>query len=280
MSFKVIIPARYNSTRLPGKPLLDVAGKTMIQRVYEATCLSDAEEVIVATDDQRIIDACKSFSAKYCMTAKTHLSGTDRLEEVANAFKLKPDQIIVNVQGDEPLIDPALINQVAKNLADNSWASVASLCETMETSEAVFNSNNVKVVFNKVGEASYFSRAPIPWQRQYIEQESTLQSEFSLKQLSSSNKNSTSNNNSFTYKDNGIAPKSYYRHIGIYAYRTQFLHDFVSWTPSSAELLESLEQLRALENGSRIHMALACKKVATGVDTQQDLDEVRQLFSS
>jgi 3-deoxy-manno-octulosonate cytidylyltransferase (CMP-KDO synthetase) len=260
MSFKVIIPARYQSTRLPGKPLLDIAGKPMIQRVYESACKSSASEVIVATDDNRIVEACSNFGAKICLTASTHQSGTDRLQEVVEQLSLQEDEIIVNVQGDEPLIAPELINQVANNLAITPWASMASLCELMNDIESVLNPNNVKVVFNKLGEALYFSRAPIPWHR-----DASTITEFK--------------NNKVVYKfTNEFKAANYYRHIGIYAYRTQFLNSFVTWTPAQLEVLESLEQLRALANGNKIHMALACQVVAPGIDTQEDLDKVRQLF--
>jgi len=261
MSFKVIIPARYQSTRLPGKPLLDIAGKPMIQRVYEAACRSDAQEVIIATDDQRISDACKKFDAKVCMTSKTHQSGTDRLHEVVQALGFSKEEVVVNVQGDEPLIAPSLINQVANNLLLCQWASIASLCEKITEIESVFNPNNVKVVFDVNNEALYFSRAPIPWQRDLIK----YQAQSELKHV-------------YTISQDGINLENYFRHIGIYAYRTDFLHQFVKWLPAKMELLESLEQLRALANGHRIHIAEACEAVAPGVDTQADLEKIRKIF--
>lgn len=261
MTFKVIIPARFQSTRLPGKPLLDIAGKPMIQRVYEAACQSNAQEVVIATDDQRIFDICQKFASKVCMTAKTHQSGTDRLQEVVQALNFQNHEVVVNVQGDEPLIAAALINQVADNLLASQWASIASLCESMNDFESVFNPNNVKVIFNHKNEALYFSRSLIPWQRDAIHYE-----------------HPDSETNIYKINKEKFKSNHYYRHIGIYAYRTSFLHQFVQWPPAQMELLESLEQLRALANGHRIHMDLACESVAPGVDTQDDLDKIRKLF--
>ncbi len=264
MNFKVIIPARYQSSRLPGKPLLDIAGKPMIQRVYEAAKQSKADEIIIATDDKKILNCAESFGAKVCMTLDTHPSGTDRLQEVASKYGFDDDDIVVNVQGDEPLIPPALINQVAENLSHHSWASIASLCERIDAVDAVFNPNNVKVVFNKIGEALYFSRAPIPWSRNLV----TLKSIESM-------------DDSFSYDVNRaeLSQLDYYRHIGIYAYRTQFLNEYVTWETSRLESMESLEQLRALDHGHRIHMDFACEPSASGVDTEKDLEEIRQFFS-
>lgn len=249
--FIVVIPARYASSRLPGKPLLDIAGKTMIQRVYEQACLSDAEEVVVATDDARIEANCQSYGAKVCMTKEDHPSGTDRIQEVAEQLGLSDDAIIVNVQGDEPLIPPAIINQVADNLAGNNKALMSTLCEKIEDTETIFNPNAVKVVFDDSGLALYFSRAPIPWFRDGFNQEPV--------QLPAS--------------------IDYYRHIGIYAYRVAFLHQYVGWSPSALEQTESLEQLRAMSNGVSIHVEKACEKPLAGVDTQADLDLVRELIA-
>src|SRR5690606_34579560 len=214
MGFKVIIPARYQSSRLPAKPLLDIAGKPMIQRVYEAACLSEAQEIIVATDDVRIAEVCKSFGAKVCMTATTHQSGTDRLQEVVQTLGFDEQQVVVNVQGDEPLIAPTLINQVANNLLTSAWASMASLCEKILDRESVFNPNHVKVIFNAKNEALYFSRAVIPWQRDAFQYQT----------------DNTGNLN-YQVKSEKLQVDHYYRHIGIYAYRTHFLHQFVTWPP-------------------------------------------------
>ena len=214
MEFIVVIPARYASSRLPGKPLLDIAGKPMIQRVYEQALESSAARVIIATDDTRIETSAQGFGAEVIMTHEGHHSGTDRLEEVVRTLALDDDAIVVNVQGDEPLIPPALIDQVALNLANHDEAGLATLCERIHDVESVFNPNVVKVVFDQQGFACYFSRAPIPWSR-----------------------------NTFSEADPHLSPSAeYYRHIGIYAYRTEFLKNYVVWPPSMTEKTEQLEQ--------------------------------------
>ncbi|MCR8921892.1 3-deoxy-manno-octulosonate cytidylyltransferase [Dasania sp. GY-MA-18] len=255
MSFSIIIPARYASTRLPGKPLLDIAGKPMIQHVYERAEQSQAQRVIIATDDQRIADAAKGFGAEVAMTKASHESGTDRLQEVAAQLQLPDEHILVNVQGDEPLIPAAVINQVANNLSDNSFASMATLIERIADAETVFNPNAVKVVINKQGQVLYFSRAPMPWCRD-------LWAQF--------------NDNNKPALPEG---SSYYRHIGIYAYRVNFLHDFVQWPMSMLEQTEKLEQLRAMENGVAIHAQEAVQAIPTGIDTAADLAKVRAIFA-
>jgi 3-deoxy-manno-octulosonate cytidylyltransferase (CMP-KDO synthetase) len=250
MSFTVVIPARHGSTRLPGKPLLDIAGKTMVQRVWEQACKSSAGEVVIATDDTRIFELAQQFGASACMTSPDHPSGTDRLQEVATQFGWDDEQIVVNVQGDEPLIPPAVIDQVALNLANHDRAGMATLCEDIDSLEELVNPNAVKVVFDAQGMALYFSRATIPWPReQFMHGQQTM-------------------------PDSG----NWYRHIGIYAYRTRFLHQYVSWRPAPLELLEHLEQLRALHNGVGIHVARALQDVPGGVDTPADLDAVRARF--
>lgn len=251
MSYTVVIPARYGSTRLPGKPLLEIGGKPMIQRVWEQARASGADAVVVATDDQRIVDAVERFGATACLTSAQHPSGTDRLQEVASQLGLDDDHIVVNVQGDEPLIPPAVIDQVAHNLAGNAQAGIATLCEPVRDVQALTNPNVVKVVSDARGMALYFSRATIPWPRD----------EFA--------------------RDASAMPGQgeWFRHIGIYAYRTRFLHEYVTWQPAPPELLESLEQLRALYHGVGIHVASACADVPGGVDTQADLDAVRALVA-
>lgn len=252
MSFTVVIPARHGSTRLPGKPLLDIAGKSMVQRVWEQASKSSATEVVVATDDQRIFELARDFGANVCMTSVDHPSGTDRLQEVAAQCGWDDEQIVVNVQGDEPLIPPAVIDQVALNLANHDRAGMATLCADITGLEELLNPNAVKVVFDARGMALYFSRATIPWPReQFMEGQQTM-------------------------------PESgnWYRHIGIYAYRTGFLHQYVTWQPAPLEQLEHLEQLRALYNGVDIHVARALEVVPGGVDTQADLDTVRDLFKA
>ena len=250
MSFSVIIPARYASTRLPGKPLLDIAGKPMIQHVYERALQSHAERVIIATDDQRIAQVATSFGAEVCLTLASHESGTDRLQEVAKQLNFDDDHVVVNVQGDEPLIPPAVINQVASNLQNNSQAGIATLIEKITNIETVLDTNAVKVTKDSQGYALYFSRAPIPWYRDgWASQQSEMPT--------------TAN---------------YYRHIGIYAYRVNFLHNFVLWPASPLELTEKLEQLRAMENGVRIHTQEAVELIPTGIDTKEDLLKVRALI--
>jgi 3-deoxy-manno-octulosonate cytidylyltransferase (CMP-KDO synthetase) len=254
MSFSVVIPSRYASTRLPGKPLLAINGKPMIQHVFEQASASQAREVIIATDDVRIQQACEKFSAKVIMTSSDHLSGTDRLEEVVTQLGYYLDDIVVNVQGDEPLIPPRIINQVAHNLSAEPDASVATLVEPIEDINSLMSPNVVKVVMNTKGFASYFSRAPIPWPRDHF-----LHGIDSTKGLPSS--------------------IQYFRHIGIYAYRVKLLKSFVKWLPAPTELAESLEQLRVLWNGHSIHVDIADEIPPAGVDTQEDLDRVRRLLS-
>lgn len=249
MSFSVVIPARYGSTRLPGKPLLDIAGKPMVQRVWEQARLSGADEVIIATDDQRIQSAAQAFGATVCMTDADHPSGTDRLQQVACLCAWPEERIVVNVQGDEPLIPPALIDQVAGNLAAHPEAGIATLCEPVADLAELTNPNAVKVVTDKNGLALYFSRATIPWPRE-----------------------------AFSQTADAMPAGQWNRHIGIYAYRTAFLHRYVGWAPAPLENQEQLEQLRALYQGERIHVAAAVESVPAGVDTPQDLEVIRQLL--
>ncbi|EKF75219.1 3-deoxy-D-manno-octulosonate cytidylyltransferase [Alcanivorax hongdengensis A-11-3] len=250
MSFYVVVPARYASTRLPGKPLAEIAGQPMVVRVAERCQQSDAGQVYVATDDPRIADALEG-KVPVVMTREDHPSGTDRLQEVAAQLALADDDIIVNVQGDEPLIPPAVINQVAENLAANPHCQMATLCEPIEQADDLFNPNVVKVVFDNEGRALYFSRAPIPWHR-----------------------------DAFAGGGRDINGGDWWRHIGIYAYRVAFLHQYVSWPPAALETLESLEQLRAMANGVAIHVAPACEAVPGGVDTPEDLERLRAQLES
>ena len=252
MSYIVVIPARHGSTRLPGKPLLDIAGKPMVQRVWEQARMSAASEVVIATDDQRIFDVAQGFGARVCMTAMDHPSGTDRLQEVAAQLGWVDEQIVVNVQGDEPMIPAAVIDQVACNLAEKATAGIATLCEGIDALPELLDSNAVKVVFDKNGMALYFSRATIPWPREQFKSGQQAMP----------------------------AAGRWYRHIGIYAYRTAFLHEYVTWSPAPPEQLEQLEQLRALYNGVKIHVAPAQEQVPGGVDTQADLDTVRERFTN
>ncbi len=250
MSFTVVIPARYASQRLPGKPLLEIGGKVMIERVYQCAAESKANKVIVATDDHKIFDFVKAFGGEAVMTSEDHNSGTDRLQEVACTLGFSSDEIIVNVQGDEPLIPPAVINQVAENLAENTEASAATLCETITDIDTIFDPNAVKVVTDDSGFALYFSRATIPWSRDTYQQD-------------------------YVKLNEDIDTK---RHIGIYAYRVELLNQFVTWDDSPLERVEKLEQLRILSNGKKIHVESACEEVPAGVDTPEDLQRVRDFF--
>lgn len=242
MSFIVVIPARYQSTRLPGKPLLQIAGKPMIQHVVERAQQSAASAVYVATDNVEIKTACEAFGAEVCMTDAAHASGSDRIEEVTRLLGLQDDDIVVNVQGDEPLIPPAVINQIAANLQTQTRAGLCSLYETINNSAEVNDPNAVKTVIDNQGMALYFSRAAIPFDRD---------------------------------KDAQII---YKRHVGLYAYKVKTLHSFVSWPQSDLEKVEKLEQLRFMENGIKIHMAKCCEHIPPGIDTEADLKHIRELL--
>lgn len=253
MSFIVVIPARYASTRLPAKPLKEIAGKPMIQHVYERASESAAAAVYIATDDERIQAAATSFGAKVCMTSADHTSGTDRLQEVVAQLGLPAESVVVNVQGDEPLIPASVINQVAQNLIENSQFSMATLSEPIHKAADFLNPNIVKVVANAAGQAMYFSRAPIPYARDHF---------------------AKFGQDSLPENLNGQ------RHIGIYAYRVGLLNQFVTWPPAPIELVESLEQLRVMWNGHSIHIAEACMAVPGGVDTEEDLFRVKQILEA
>ena len=242
MSFTVIIPARYAAQRLPGKPLLDINGKPMLQHTYERACSSDAKNTYIATDDDRIRYSAENFGAKVFMTSQTHRSGTDRIQEVSQQLRLGEDEIVVNVQADEPLIPPSAINQVANNLFNSKDVGIATLCEIISSQEEIEDCNAVKVVMNERSHALYFSRATIPYQA-------------------------------------SASAKNCFRHIGIYAYRVSVLNEYVRWPPSELEISEKLEQLRALYNGVKMHVAVSGVRVPAGVDTEKDLNAVRALLS-
>lgn len=250
MSFTVIIPARYASSRLPRKPLADIAGKPMIQHVWEKAQQAGANRVIIATDHEEIEQVAKTFSAEVCMTSTEHNSGTERLAEVIEKMAIADDEIIVNVQGDEPLIPPVIIQQVAQNLSENQ-VNMATLAVKLETKEELFNPNCVKVVTDQKGIALYFSRAAIPFARDHF----------------------ADCNDAF------VASQPYLRHIGIYAYRAKFVNQYIRWQPTVLEKLESLEQLRALWYGEKIHVELVKEAPQVGVDTLEDLERVRQILS-
>ncbi|EEX92687.1 3-deoxy-manno-octulosonate cytidylyltransferase [Vibrio orientalis CIP 102891 = ATCC 33934] len=248
MSFTVVIPARYQSTRLPGKPLADIGGKPMIEWVYEQAIQAGADQVIVATDDNRVEQAVKAFGGQVCMTSPDHESGTERLAEVVEEMAIADDHIIVNVQGDEPLIPPSIITQVADNLA-SSQAPMATLAVEISDEAEVFNPNAVKVLTDKDGYAMYFSRATIPWDR-----------------------------DNFAKQDKTIA-QPLMRHIGIYAYRAGFINTYINWEPTALEKIECLEQLRVLWYGEKIHVEVAKQAPAAGVDTPEDLEVVRSIIA-
>lgn len=248
MKFKAVIPARHASTRLPGKPLLDIAGKPMVVHVVERALESGAEEVWVATDHPAIVDAVALFGHNVCMTSPAHASGTDRIAEVAAQRGWGADEIIVNVQGDEPLIAPQLIREVAQHLDRLPDAAIATACHAIHDRDTLFNPNVVKVVADKLGYALYFSRAPIPWAR-----DAYAAGEFPV----------------------GLPV---FRHIGIYAYRAAFLKTYGSLAPAAIEHYEALEQLRAMWHGFRIGVAVTENAPAAGVDTQADVDRVRSLM--
>ena len=251
MSFSVIIPARLASTRLPGKALLDICGKTMIQRVYEQASLSDAKQVIVATDDISIEREVIRFGGKVCMTSVDHVSGTDRIQEVCSQYEFDAEEVVVNVQGDEPIIPPSVINQVARNLSPpivESSALVATLYEPIDNLQDIIDPNVVKVVSDVDSMALYFSRAPIPWDRDRMPED--------------------------------FLKGAYKRHVGIYAYKVGLLNEYVTWQADEIELLEKLEQLRILRQGYRILIDKAVESIPPGIDTPKDLERTRAYLES
>lgn len=253
--FHIIIPARFNSQRLPGKVLKEIAGKPMVQHVYERALESGATSVVIATDDKKVEKACKKFHAPVCMTASSHLSGTDRLAEVVAILEYDPEEIVVCLQGDEPQMPPHFISQVANNLAEHDNAKVATMAEKITNPHDLFNPHIVKVVMNYRHFALYFSRAPIPWQRDHFK-------EIPPKHL-----------------DTITLSEYYFRHIGIYAYRVGFLEEYTNLASSPLEQLESLEQLRVLWHGYKIHVGITDVSVPAGVDLETDLERVRKQLS-
>jgi len=243
MAFIALIPARMASSRLPGKPLVDVGGKPMIQHVYERAVQSKADEVLIVTDAAEIQDAATGFGASTVMTSVEHSSGTSRLAEAASILGLPDDQIVVNVQGDEPLIPPAAIDQLAEALTA-STADMATLASPLNNYDDMLNANVVKVVTDARSEALYFSRAAIPFNRD--ESQTGLVSSM--------------------------------QHIGLYAYRTQFLNAYQTWDETVLEKIEQLEQLRALYYGARILVSVMQDHHSPGVDTIEDLEKVRELI--
>lgn len=245
LDFTVAIPARFASTRLPGKPLLHIGGKPMIRHVAERALAAGARDVVVATDDLRIAEALQMDSVTVCMTSAEHRSGTDRLAECAEQLSWPDERIIVNLQGDEPFAPARSIRQLAELLAA-SGEPMATLVTRIRDLAELNNSNSVKVVIDARGRALYFSRAPVPWPRDAP----------------------------------GTLPVPAWRHIGIYAYRSGFLKRFSALPPTALERCESLEQLRALENGFGIAVAAALAEFPPGVDTQEDLDRANMFWAS
>ena len=242
--FLVVIPARLGSTRLPRKPLADIGGKPMVVRVAERAQQSLAQSVVVATDSAEIEAACREHRIECLLTSANHPTGTDRLAEVAQLLKLPANALVVNVQGDEPLIPPELINQVAQTLANNAQCAISTIAVPISDASEINNPNVVKVVLNRAGEALYFSRAPIPFVRD-------SQSTQKIVHL---------------------------RHLGIYAYRAEFLQAYTRLLPAPPEQAEALEQLRALWNGYKIAVHTATEAPPAGVDTPEDLERVRRLL--
>ena len=253
MRFAVLIPARLASTRLPDKPLADIAGLPMVVRVAQRAHQSGAERVVVAADDARIVAACEAHGIEALLTRTDHPSGSDRLAEACTQLGLADDEIVVNVQGDEPLIDPPLIDAVARMLASHPDAAMSTAAHAIESLEDFVNPNVVKAVLDVQGNALYFSRAPIPWWRD------------------------GSAKNGPTALPNSPAPL---RHIGIYGYRAGFLRQFPALPPAPIEATEALEQLRALWHGHRIAVYVSTHAPGPGIDTPEDLARIRALFAT
>ena len=241
MGFSVIIPARYASSRLPAKMLKEINGKSLIEHTYSNAIKSNASRVIIATDDERIKTVAEGFGAEVCMTNDSHTSGTSRIAEAVSFLNFQNDNVIVNLQGDEPMMSPRAINQVASNLV-SSGMSVATLCEAIDTEDAYFDENCVKVVYNSRGRAMYFSRSPVP-----------------------------------AFRDGqNINLDLCFRHIGLYAYRVNFLKNYSNMPISKLETAEKLEQLTFLMEGFDIHVDVSFASTGYGVDTESDLIKVKK----
>lgn len=247
--FKAVIPARFASTRLPGKPLLDIGGKPMVVRVAERAAQSGAEEIIIATDHEQIAAVVQTHGFTACLTRADHASGTDRIAEVCEQRNWDDDVLVVNVQGDEPLIPPALIRAVASHLHSHPDCAIATACHPIHDEAAMRNPNIVKAVLDHQGNALYFSRAPIPWPREAYAAHQPLP-----------------------------AGVPVLRHIGLYAYRARFLRAFGTLAPAPIEQVEALEQLRALYHGHRIGVSITPHAPPAGVDTEQDWRDAQREF--
>ena len=248
--FHVIIPARYSASRLPGKPLLTVGDRPMLQWVWQCARASGAKSVIIATDDARIADTARDFGAECVMTSPQHTSGTDRIAEVVRAKRLAADEIVVNLQGDEPMMPPSVVNEVSAALGARPHVDMASAVAPIGSLEEFLDPACVKALRAQNGDALYFSRAPVPWPRDNVS----------------------------AGRPSGFAGA--WRHIGIYAYRVRSLLQFSAWPPTPLEETEKLEQLRALEHGMRIHLVALNEPPPAGVDTPEDLARVRRLLAS
>ncbi len=250
MRFCVLIPARLASTRLPGKPLADIAGIPMVVRVARRAAESAAGRVVVAADSGSIVEACRAHGVETVLTRPDHPTGSDRLAEACELLRLADDEVVVNVQGDEPLIDPALIDSVAGLLELRCEASISTAAHPITDPADFVSPNVVKVVVDALGLAMYFSRAPIPWWR-----------------------------DGFANGARALPPSPALRHVGIYGYRARFVRAFPHLTPAAVEATEALEQLRAMWHGHRIAVHVAARAPGPGVDTPQDLERVRALFA-
>lgn len=248
LAFKVVIPARFAASRLPGKPLLPIAGQPMIAHVCQRAQAAQAEQVVVATDDARIFDTVSALGLEVVMTSADHQSGTERIAEVAQKLGWSEDTVIVNLQGDEPLIPPAYLRNVALALAGQQQAGMATLAAKISDNHELFNPNAVKVVLDRAGYALYFSRAPIPWVRASFPDQHVI----------------------------ATSSAEHLRHIGLYAYRVGFLQRYCQWTASPLEAIESLEQLRVLWYGEKILVQVVEQAPEAGVDTEHDLQRVEQ----
>jgi len=249
-TFKVVIPARYGASRLPGKPLLEIAGRPLLQYAYDCACRSNADEIIIATDDERIRETAENFGAKVCITSADHPSGTDRISEVVDKEGWGAGVVVINLQGDEPLMPPQLLDQVAEDLAAHADAEITTVCTPIDNAEDFHDPNVVKVVRTQDEYALYFSRAPIPWDRDH-----------------------------FIVKPHDLpAASQAFRHIGLYGYRAGFLRQYPSSASCPLESSECLEQLRALWQGKRIRVVEAIQVPGPGVDTAEDLQRVARII--
>lgn len=248
--FHVIIPARFASTRLPGKPLLAIGGRPLIQWVWQSAVASGAASVLVATDDERIRDAAIRFGADCVMTSVQHSSGTDRIAEVVRTKRFSADDIVVNLQGDEPMMPAQVVASVAQALSDGAERQISSAVAPIQSLREFLDPNCVKALRAGDGRALYFSRAPVPWPRDS------------------------------TAADRPTAHAGAWRHIGIYAYRVRSLLQFAAWPPTPLETIEKLEQLRALEHGMHIHLVALSEAPPAGIDTAEDLQRVRSALQA